>query len=223
MADTWSWQPLVTGTVTPLLVVVLAAILPRLWQGERRRLQLESETRVKRLEALEKAMSLVGKVKSELGIEVTTEELQDELGRILHEFAGPVVRSREALEDWANERLVGRLLKTPRFTIPTKEARFVRNVRAFSLIMISLFVLYAIMMMLAHTLLSGYKEIEMVPYCIFYGFLYLSSRVAILQESKSALKAVGAMLKDTAEVKTPVLVGAGVLPEAPVRRPPGVA
>jgi hypothetical protein len=191
MADTWSWQPLVTGTVTPLLVVVLAAILPRLWQGELRRLQLESETRVKRLEALEKAMSLVGKVKSELGIKVTTEELQDELGRILHEFAGPVVRSREALEDWANERLVGRLLKTPRFTIPTK----------------------AIMMMLAHTLLSG-REIEMVPYCILYGFLYLSTRVAILQESKSALKAVRAMLEDTAVAKTPVLVGAGFLPEA---------
>jgi hypothetical protein len=89
MADTWSWQSLV-GWVSPLLVVVLTFILPRLFQRELRRLQLVSETRVKRLEALEKAMSLAGKAKSELGVKITTDELQNELRRILHEFAGPI-------------------------------------------------------------------------------------------------------------------------------------
>jgi hypothetical protein len=99
MADTWSWQSLVQW-VSPLLAVVLTFSLPRLFQRELRRLQLESETRVKRLEALEKAISLVGKAKSELRIKVTTDELQNKLRRILHEFAGPIVLSREALEDW---------------------------------------------------------------------------------------------------------------------------
>jgi hypothetical protein len=62
MADTWSWQSLVQW-VSPLLVVVLTFSLPRLFQRELRRLQLESETRVKRLEALEKAMSLAVRVR----------------------------------------------------------------------------------------------------------------------------------------------------------------
>jgi hypothetical protein len=91
-----NWQLLVSAA--SLAVAVLNAILPPLFWGELRRLQLESETRVKRLDALEKAMSLVGKAKSELGIKVTTHDLQNEMGRILHEFAGPVVLSREALE-----------------------------------------------------------------------------------------------------------------------------
>ena len=97
MADAWSWQPLLTAAPA-LLAPVLTAFLPRLWQDELRRLQFESETRVKRLDALEKAMSAAGKAKSELGIEVEhTHELQIELRRIVHEFAGPVVLSREAL------------------------------------------------------------------------------------------------------------------------------
>jgi hypothetical protein len=124
MADTWSWQSLV-GWVSPLLVVVLTFILPRLFQRELRRLQLVSETRVKRLEALEKAMSLAGKAKSELGVKITTDELQNELRRILHEFAGPIVLSREALEDWENDVPIRRFFITPRFSAPTKEARYI--------------------------------------------------------------------------------------------------
>jgi hypothetical protein len=128
MADTWSWQSLV-GWVSPLLVVVLTFILPRLFQRELRRLQLVSETRVKRLEALEKAMSLAGKAKSELGVKITTDELQNELRRILHEFAGPIVLSREALEDWENDVPIRRFFITPRFSAPTKEARYIRGMQ----------------------------------------------------------------------------------------------
>jgi hypothetical protein len=198
MADTSSWQPLVTA-VTSLLVAVLGAFLPRLWQGELRRLQLESETRVKRLEALEKALSLVGKAKSDLGIEVSTQELQNELGRILHEFAGPVIQSREALEEWENESLVFRFLIAPRFSIPAKEARFVRIGRTFSRVWICLFLFYFVFMMLELELLGGHKVIGTVPFLMFYGVLYLSFRVAIFQDSKSALKAVRDMPKNTAK------------------------
>jgi hypothetical protein len=214
MADTSSWQLLVTAAVPPLLAGVLSAILPRLWQGELRRLQLESETRVKRLEALEKALSLVGKAKSELGIEVSTQEILNELGRILHELAGPVVLSREVLEDWANEPLVGRLLRAPRFSVPAKEAMSVRSIRPISHILFSLFLLYFLVTFFLVLQSGDYMGIRLMPYLLFYGFTYLILRVVILRDTKSALKAVRAMPKNTAEVKIPALVRAGLLPEA---------
>lgn len=200
MADTWSWQSLVQW-VSPLLVVVLTFSLPRLFQRELRRLQLESETRVKRLEALEKAMSLVGKAKSELGIEVTTEELQNELRRILHEFAGPIVLSREALEDWKNDVPMRRFFLTPSFSVPTNKARYVRGARYFSFVGLLMFLLYFIMEILSHTLLNDYRWRQGLFLCVIWGIFYLSWRLVIFRESKSALDALNAMPQNTAEVE----------------------
>ncbi len=212
MADTWSWQSLV-GWVSPLVVVVLTFILPRLFQRELRRLQLVSETRVKRLEALEKAMSLVGNAKSELEVKVTTDELQNELRRILHEFAGPVVLSREALEEWENDVPMRRFFITPRFSAPTKEARYVRGMRKFSLLGLFMFLLYFIMEMLSRTLLNDYRWREGFVLCVIWGIFYLAWRLAIFRESKSALDALRAMPQNTAG-ETPVIAASGLLPEA---------
>lgn len=206
MAITSIWLTLITA-VTP---VVLTFVLPRLFQRELRRLQLESETRLKRLEALEKAMSVVGKAK-ELTMEITTDDLQNELGRILHEFAGPVVRSREALEDWANEAIAGRFLLTPCFSAPKKEARFVRGMRIQSFMAISMVLLYGTLtILMLYGVLNSYGWEQSSVYCAFWGFLYFLWRLYILRESKSALKVLRATPKNTTEVKTPVLVSAGL-------------
>jgi hypothetical protein len=188
------------AAVTSLLGVVLTRFLPRFWQGELRRSQLESETRVKRLEAIEKAITVVGKAKSELGIEVSTQELENELGRILHQFADPVVLSCEALEDWANEPLVGRLLRTPRFSMPVKEARYVRREHKFSVVTLFMLLLYTVMMGLESTL-DSHQAGKALPCIFLYGSLYCVTRVTILQDAKLALKAVRAMLKSTTEVE----------------------
>ena len=94
------WIPSTGAIVAAVLTPFLTAFVPRLWQDDMRRLRSVSETRVKNLEALEKVLSLATKAKEELGIEVPTHELQNELKKIVHEFAGPVVLSREALEEW---------------------------------------------------------------------------------------------------------------------------
>jgi hypothetical protein len=149
MADAWSWQPLLTAA-TALLTPVLTAFLPRLWQDESRRLQSESETRVKKLEALEKAMSTAGRAKSELEISVNTHELQFALERIVHEFAGPIVLSQEALEDWTNKSLKERLLTTPRFWVPVRQARMVRLLRSIGVVaMLFLFAYFPVSSLIA--------------------------------------------------------------------------
>lgn len=104
MVGEWITPVVVAALITGLAGVVaavatqfLAAFVPRLWQEDQRRLQAESETRIKRIEAFERALSLASKAKEEFGIEIPTYEL---LNQIVHEFAGPVVLSREALEEW---------------------------------------------------------------------------------------------------------------------------
>lgn len=214
MADIWSWQSLI-GWASPLLVVVLTFILPRLFQRDLRRLQLVSETRVKRLEALEKAMSLVGKAKSELGIEVSTDELQNELKQILHEFAGPIVLSREVLQDWKNDVPIRRFFLTPSFSVPIDKARLVRGARRLSFFGILMFLLYSITGILSHTLLlNDYMLIQALTYCVFWGIFYFSWHLVIFRESKSALDALNAMPQNSAEVKTPDITASGLLREA---------
>jgi hypothetical protein len=78
----------ITGLAAPLLT----ALLPRLWQDDLRQIQLESETRIKRLEALEKALSVAATAMAELGIEITTHELESELRRNVRDFADPVAK-----------------------------------------------------------------------------------------------------------------------------------
>jgi hypothetical protein len=167
---------------------------------------------MKRLEAFEKAMSLVGKAKSEFGIEVNTNELQNE---IMHEFAGPVVWSREALEDWANRPLLERLARTPGFLIPPKQARYVRIEHTFSIIIMFTFGAYFLTFVFAIAVNISVKEmVLLVLYSIFYLFLWFMSRLSILSSSKIALQKVRAMPESrTAEVKTGSRA-AGLLPEA---------
>jgi hypothetical protein len=50
--------------------------------------------------------------------------------------------------------------------------------------------------------------------CAIWGFFYLSWRLVIFRESKSAFDALNAMPQNTAEVKTPVIAASGLLPEA---------
>ena len=108
---------------------LLNLFLPRLWQDNLRRLRSESETRVKRLEALEKALSVATTAKSKIGIEITTHDLQNELQQIVREFANPVVLSRDALEEWSRQSLLFRLSVSPNFTVPIDKAIVVRNTK----------------------------------------------------------------------------------------------
>src|SRR5438045_8299470 len=94
MAGDW-----ITASATIAVAIVtpfLTAFVPRMWQNEQRRLQAEAETRVKILEALEKGITVAAKAKSELEIDIDTHDLRNELEQIVHEFAGPVVLSRES-------------------------------------------------------------------------------------------------------------------------------
>src|SRR5215831_11101229 len=139
MLDAWSGA-LITASATVLVAVltpVLGAFLPRLWQDDLRRLQAASETRLKRLEALEKALSVAAKAKAELGIDITTQHLQSELDRIAQEFAdpaefaAPAVLSREVLEEWENKSFPRRLFLLARlhFDFPKDKARNYRDAR----------------------------------------------------------------------------------------------
>ena len=133
------WSPVVVAaSITGLAVVVaavatqfLAALVPRLWQEDQWRLQSEYETRIKKIDAFERALSLATKAKKEWDIEVPIHELQNELKQIVHEFAGPVVLSREALEEWESRPFHERLSNFPNFTFPLQEAKYLRGAQHF--------------------------------------------------------------------------------------------
>ena len=135
MVGEWIPSVVVAAFITGFAVVVaavatqfLAALLPRLWQEDQRRLQSEYETRIKRIDAFERALSLANKTKEEFG---TTYDLQNELQQIMHESAGPVVLSREALEEWESRPFHERLSNFPNFTFPPKEAKYLRSAQHF--------------------------------------------------------------------------------------------
>src|SRR5262245_51319157 len=122
------WVKAILTVVSAVLVQVLGAFLPRLWQDDLRRLQAESETRVKRFEALEKALSVASQAKADLGIEVSIHDLKGELERIMHEFADAAILSREALEEWANKKSIFHTNR-PKFSVPLVNVRMARRFR----------------------------------------------------------------------------------------------
>ena len=124
--------------MTPLLLAVVSLLLApfvvpfasrRFWQDDLQQLRSISETRVKTLEAVEKAVSVAAKAKTELGIDVTSCEIESELQQIIHEFAAPSVLSLEALEEWIKIPYKKRRFIDPKFTAPTEEARIYRRLR----------------------------------------------------------------------------------------------
>lgn len=226
MADTGIWQPLLT-TMTALATPFLTAFLPRFWQDDLRQLQLESETRVKRLDALEKALSTATKAKAELGIEVTTHDLQSELQRIVHEFAGPAVLSREALEHWGNRPLLERLAVFPRgFTVPIEWARAARVWQNLSRICIFCICAYYPALILVSTINTNIifefanffprnlrnpaLVFSFVP--LYFLSLYILFLFGTFRICKGALKKLRGMPEsETAEVKAgPVAAGSRV-------------
>ena len=122
-------MPLVGFLVTGLLVPFVATFASRyFWQDDLQRLRSISETRVKRLEAVEKAVSVAVKAKTELGIDVSC-DIESELQQIIHEFAAPSVLSREALEEWIRNPVKKRRFIDPKFTVPVEEATTYRRMR----------------------------------------------------------------------------------------------
>jgi hypothetical protein len=122
MSEAGSWLEILKNALLALGagLGLLTALLPYLWRDETRRLQAEAETRIKRLEAVEKALSVATKA-AKLGIEVneiSKRDLQSGLQRIVHEFGDPVTLSREALEEWAKWPWVDRAQTNVKFTVP---------------------------------------------------------------------------------------------------------
>ena len=116
----------------------------RFWQDDLQRLRSISETRVKRLEAVEKAVSVAAKAKAELGIDVSSGDIESELQQIIHEFAAPSVLSLEALEEWIRNPLKKRRRLDPKFTAPVEDAIVYRRMRIIHRVGGACFVLYCI-------------------------------------------------------------------------------
>ena len=160
MADVGSGSWLTPTTVVALLVPLVAllvpllnAFLPRLWQDDLQRLRSVSETRVKRLEAVEKALSVTATAaKAELGIGVSIHDLQRDLQQIIHEFAGPVALSLEELEKWISKPLLERLFGRPSFTYPAESARNYRINIVLSRVFFVGFFLYFPFIIIIHNL-----------------------------------------------------------------------
>jgi hypothetical protein len=173
MADvgsgSWLTPALALALLMPLVALltpILNAFLPRLWQDDLQRLRSVSETRVKRLEALEKALSVTSTAKAELGIGVTIHDLQRDLQEIVHEFAGPVVLSREELEKWASRPLSERLFSRPSFTDPAESVRNYRLNIMLSRLFLACFVLYYPLLFIINNLFPGFilKLVEKLEY-----------------------------------------------------------
>jgi hypothetical protein len=142
-------MPLVALLVTGLLVPFVAPFASRrFWQDDLQRLRSVSETRVKRLEAVEKAVSVAAKAKAELGIDVTSSDIESELQQIIHEFAAPSVLSLEALEEWIRYPFKKRRLIDPKFTVPVEDAIIYRRMRIIHKVGGVCFILYWLWMVI---------------------------------------------------------------------------
>jgi hypothetical protein len=217
------WIPSTGAIVAAVLTPFLTAFVPRLWQDDMRRLRSVSETRVKNLEALEKVLSLATKAKEELGIEVPTHELQNELKKIVHEFAGPVVLSREALEEWESRPSKERLRNFPHFTFPPGDARrseIIRNVRSVALVCYMLYypMLFLIMYYVGLNFIEliSYKtgwNVDLTAFILYFGLpvyfmsLFSLGVVGRVITLRTALRKIRAMPNSGAEGQTgPVIV-----------------
>jgi hypothetical protein len=205
MANAENWQeilkyliPAVITAVATLLVAFLNILLPRLWQDDLRRLQSESETRVKRFEAVEKGLSVVTRAKADFGIEISTHDLQSELQRIVHELADPVVLSREALEDWAKKSFGQRIGARPRFNVPIEYARAVRfRRRTTSFVSLLSFLwglqYFFIIIMTEHEyfskdFLANWGNLFLYGGYAYFLFLYILNESLIYRAHRAALK-----------------------------------
>jgi hypothetical protein len=213
--------PAVITAVATLLVAFLNILLPRLWQDDLRRLQSESETRVKRFEAVEKGLSVVTRAKADFGIEISTHDLQSELQRIVHELADPVVLSREALEDWAKKSFGQRIAARPRFNVPIEYARAVRFRRTWTTYFLTL-LSFLWGFLYAFTINSHFGvQFEEKWVHLFFGvgyvyvvFLYILNESLIYRAHRAALKMLrGIPESPMAEVASRPLV-AGPLRDA---------
>lgn len=194
--------------VVTLLVPFLNIFLPRLWQDDLRRLQSEAETRIKRFEAVEKGLSVVARAKADLGIEISTHDLQSELQRIVHELADPAVLSREALEDWAKKSFGQRIGARTRFNVPIEYARVVQYRRR-----VTYFLSFAIFfwgLQYSILVMSDYFDIGTFRNWGFHFFwigvvyflsLYILNKSLIYRAHRAALKMLrGIPESPTAEV-----------------------
>jgi hypothetical protein len=200
MADATSWQSVAIAAVTGLLTPILAAFLPRLWVGDLRRQQLIAETRVKRLEAVDKAISVAAAAKTQLRIDVSTDDLLSELRRLVHEFASEAVLSKEALEEWAKKPLRTRLQVTPRFTYPPDFAKDVRYQSQLWIASVLCFFMYLPVIFVIRQFSNSFETVSLFidhnyDLIVYVGYLYiimllLAARVQIYRKSASALKAI---------------------------------
>jgi hypothetical protein len=224
-----NWQSLtaVITAVSPILVAIVGFFLPRLSQDNLRQIQLESETRVKRLEAFEKALSVVEKAKATLEIEVTTNALQNELQQIVHEFAGRAVLSRDSLEEWSRQSLIFRLGVSPNFTVPVEQAVYIRNSKysiwGFLLVVILYIIIYSQNVFNLRTIVLEYFRelgIESNFWFIMVHFIYILSIYYVMiynrfRITRQALRIVRAMPESTTAEKT------DPLPAEPPPQAPG--
>ena len=214
MPDAFDWKSFI-GLVTAVVTTLLPLLLPRLLHDNLRRLQSESETRIKRLEALEKAFSVATTAKSTLGIEIPTHDLKNELQQIVHEFASPVVLSREALEEWAARSLIFRLTDPPNFTVPVEKAKMIRNSKYSlyfcNILLVSFSIMYVwnilspekLSVILEPLGIRSYLLMPMVLYAISLYCVVIFQRFRI---TRQALRIVRAMPESkTAEKTGPLL------------------
>jgi len=136
------WGKVFLPSLAAILVPFIAFLAPRLWPESHRRVQSEAEARLKRLEAVEKALTLTTKIRTELDIDINTHDLLGNFHRIAREFADPAVLSREALEEWERRRWWPRLLLAlfdpPNFTVPANRARYARRLLVDMVILVAL-------------------------------------------------------------------------------------
>jgi hypothetical protein len=145
-----SWGQLVVSGSVWVVTAAMPYLLPRFWQDELQRQRSVSETRIKRLEALERALSMTETARNQHKIDVNIRDLQGELKRIVHEFADPAVLSLEALEEWEKGKYIGDPGR--HFTVPVNEANLYRRLRKSRVISFMLFyIIFTLTMLITHS------------------------------------------------------------------------
>jgi hypothetical protein len=91
---------------------------------------------------------VAAKAKAELGIDVTSSDIESELQQIIHEFETPSVLSLEALEEWTRYPFKKRRLIDPKFTVPVEDAIIYRRMRIIHKVGEVCFILYWLWMVI---------------------------------------------------------------------------
>lgn len=103
-----------------ILAPLLAAFLPLIWKSELKSKQQETEVSLKRLELIEKAVTIAAQTKKSLELEVDTNGLRTAFEQVIYEFNEPIIQSRKNLEHWATR---GWWTMTPAFFAPFQYKR----------------------------------------------------------------------------------------------------